>query len=1267
MTRGSMHAVVACLLVVCVAPAVDGFAGMESDRPHVGPGSIAAGRLHNVVALPDGRVLAWGGGRRGQIGDDGLTDRWVPTTVPNLDGIIAVTAGAVHTVAVTKAGDVYAWGENSSGRLGDGTRVRRSRPVRVRGLATIVAVAAGRAHTLALSADGQVFAWGRNSDGQLGTGNKVNALVPVRVRDLSDVVAIAAGDAHSLAVTRSGQLLAWGGNQFSMLGDGTAKDRLRPVAVGLSDVVAVAGGGAHSLALLKNGSVYSWGRGAHGELGTGSRRVAPRPVLVAGVKATAIAAGRRFSAAIRDDGRVVTWGANDSGQLGDRTTVRRLRPVLVEAVLEAVTIALGDAHAVAVTATGDVRTWGAGNSGQLGNGSAIDRSVASEIISDIPNWGADPDDIVEPPDTVPPTITASTSPSSGTGWMTTPVTVTFQCADDVAVASCSGPITAASDGVHRLVGTAVDLAGNRASVSVSVSLDLSPPALIISEPANHSLIEADVVEVIGGAIDLASGLVDARCNSSPAQVSNGVVRCAVNLHPGRNDIVLHAIDAIGRNASLSISVTRVGAGTALTLTPASRAMTIGETAALSLRDEAGVAVDQAVWSSSAPDVVALSESDPPVLTALGTGTVIITAEKDGVSATASIEVSPALPAGTTRWTLPALPGLTSERPLFAHRVDAAVPLMFAVESAQWDTATLRAVTADGEVLWQMFSPGLPMMGDSFGGVLSLVFDEDGNPRAYARIGGGSIGAWRYQSAGELGRPAQAPDGTIYAIELLPGGVTTAGQPILDKYGIVLDGATGGLISRTLFRREVEQFTANWDGMVLDGNPPIICRSLYDDWAPETLDPIVGSDGRGYFVVRRHQLHKRANCLEPFRRRPDRTIEMGIDLVVLSRDTGPQTIDLYSTSCVGQLGTTLPCDLPVHAVQLIPDGLGGTLVTWQRGTHMVGESVFLQRSMTRIDADGTIAERQVQPRFRMELMGQAGVALAFDGEWKSMDVKTGDIKWTSQLPSLAVLGARPDGGLAAVDFWSGELKMIDASGAIESSQQEFGLDWFAVQNSGDWIGRRGNQLTAVVGDFDDATRFSAAGGNTQGQLAVRRPGVGVWLKTHNALGPLPTYQHTSVRVTPFDQDWLRTNAAKFEICQPAEDCVPLGRDAFDNLFFTIGAGSGSADSNAQCLGQLRKGLNRPNDVQKPPTSPLTELPIDDLFQGIVVNSLLRSFDAYRNNLLYYCFPEERAGFYNSNSFIHGLLHAAGVPHSEQAPGRRAVPGWPTPVPALFFAR
>ncbi|HYE88614.1 MAG TPA: chitobiase/beta-hexosaminidase C-terminal domain-containing protein, partial [Vicinamibacterales bacterium] len=582
----------AAWVVVC-APTIEAERNggrVEVMREHVGPGSIAAGAAHTVLATPEGRVYAWGAGERGQLGDGALTDRWTPTPVPGVEKIVGLAAGTAHTVALSETGEVFTWGANTFGVLGDASVKRSAVPIPVAGLRNIRMIAAGDAHTLALDAEGHVYAWGANTSGQLGHGKKSSSPTPVVVADLHDVVAIAAGAAHSLAVTRDGRLYAWGRNDFSALGDGTTKDRAQPVAVALSDVADVAAGGGHSLALLRNGTVYSWGRGANGELGTGSTRVASTPAIVEGVNATDVAAGRHFSAALLRDGQVAVWGANGSGQIGDGTTERRLLPSTVSGLSEVVSIALGASHAIAVTATGDVRTWGEGESGRLGGGSTATQDRPVEIMADVPDWGEDPgsDRAPAPPsidpqtgiypapqlvtitpartgdivrytltgldpdqnapaysgpfvvgssstvlarsfspiglqsdvraatytiDTTPPTIVATATPPVHDGWVLTPVTVTFECADNLGVAFCPGPVVIAHDTTGHIVsGTVVDVAGHTATASVTVNVDTDPPALTIESPQSGASFNAATIMISGRAVDPGSGIAQAGCN-----------------------------------------------------------------------------------------------------------------------------------------------------------------------------------------------------------------------------------------------------------------------------------------------------------------------------------------------------------------------------------------------------------------------------------------------------------------------------------------------------------------------------------------------------------------------------------------------------------------------------------------------------------------------------------------------------------------------------------------------------------------------------------
>ena len=120
-------------------------------------------------------------------------------------------------------------------------------------------------------------------------------------------------------------------------------------------------------------------------------------------------------------------------------------------------------------------------------------------------------------------------------------------------------------------------------------------------------------------------------------------------------------------------------------------------------------------------------------------------------ATIAVVAGTELAAGAERWAVPPTPGRAMQPPIYTNRVDDTGPDLFIVEPEKWGEATLRAVDAEGSVLWQQHSPGIPLMGDSFGGVIAGVLydvDQGDDFRALLRFGdAGGVPPWRYQSPG----------------------------------------------------------------------------------------------------------------------------------------------------------------------------------------------------------------------------------------------------------------------------------------------------------------------------------------------------------------------------------------------------------------------------------------------------------------------------------------------------------------------------------------
>jgi hypothetical protein len=179
------------------------------------------------------------------------------------------------------------------------------------------------------------------------------------------------------------------------------------------------------------------------------------------------------------------------------------------------------------------------------------------------------------------------------------------------------------------------------------------------------------------------------------------------------------------------------------------------------------------------------------------------------------------------------------------------------------------------------------------------------------------------------------------------------------------------------------------------------------------------------------------------------------------------------------------------------------------------------------------------------------------------------------------------------------------------------------------------------------------GNRQGQLRLRNPGVGIFGKSHFVPGPFSA-QHVSIRITP-------SNIGYWRGLMPTEF---LPQDQYGNHFLTLGAGTAEGDSSISCSGVLTKGLNRPNDVTKPPVE-LEKLAVGPIAEDGLIAALLSHHGNYPNDLPYACLPELNPGMYNSNSYAHGLLLKSGAPIPRFPYRGVIVPGWPIPVPSYKF--
>jgi alpha-tubulin suppressor-like RCC1 family protein len=302
---------------------VNGRFGLRASSARIGDFLIAVNSA--------GQVFTSGSGTDGELGTGRFVDHsWRPVKARLPRGVRVRSAreGFHFAVAVSAAGRVLAWGVGGLGQLGNGQLRNRNAPVYVqlpRGV-KVTAVSAFNEGAIALTSTGRVLAWGYNFDGELGDGRKSDSRLPVWVSLARNtkVTSIAAGAFQLFAVTSTGGLLAWGDNNAGQLGIGHAGGLSRiPVRVHLPrgvKVVSASAGQAHSLALTSTGRVLAWGDNSQGQLGTGNRQDASAPVWVRLPKVahiTSIAAGQYHSLALTRGGKMIGWGGDGYGQMGD--------------------------------------------------------------------------------------------------------------------------------------------------------------------------------------------------------------------------------------------------------------------------------------------------------------------------------------------------------------------------------------------------------------------------------------------------------------------------------------------------------------------------------------------------------------------------------------------------------------------------------------------------------------------------------------------------------------------------------------------------------------------------------------------------------------------------------------------------------------------------------------------------------------------------------------------------------------------------------------
>jgi alpha-tubulin suppressor-like RCC1 family protein len=344
---------------------------------------LGTGRWNTPCArLRSGKVLGWGYGTLGGLGDGASTDRSTPVFMSSIADAVQVDCSASHSCVRNATGDVSCCGDDEYGQFGDGTTMRYSVLVPVAAFAGAAQLAVANGFTCVRQTSGQVLCAGSNNYGQLGDGTTHEQHSPVSVMGLTDAVDLRSGFEHVCAIRQNHRIACWGENFGGQLGDGTTRNQSQPVEIpGLTNVAELRLGGVFSCALHYSGTVACWGKNQYGQLGDGTTTDRSAPVNVVNLDdAISIGLGGFHACARRRSGQVVCWGNNMWGQLGDGTTDEHHAPTPVPGLMGVMEVDGGYGSTCARLGSGQLVCWGYNYYGQLGDGTTMDSSSPVNVL-----------------------------------------------------------------------------------------------------------------------------------------------------------------------------------------------------------------------------------------------------------------------------------------------------------------------------------------------------------------------------------------------------------------------------------------------------------------------------------------------------------------------------------------------------------------------------------------------------------------------------------------------------------------------------------------------------------------------------------------------------------------------------------------------------------------------------------------------------------------------------------------------------------------------
>ncbi len=209
-------------------------------------------------------------------------------------------------------------------------------------------------------------------------------------------------------------------------------------------------------------------------------------------------------------------------------------------------------------------------------------------------------------------------------------------------------VAALAEGANTISVSALDTFANSGSATVSVTLDSTPPAVVITAPPNGT-IAASPLALVEGTVSDASAIASLDVNGVAATLGAGSFSASVTLAQGGNTVTATATDAAGNTGAASITV-HVGAAPTLTITsPASGLLTMQSAVAVEVDASGASAVDVngvaasangGTWTATVPLAEGANTLTATATNAFGSAQAQVSVTRDSTPPVVTITVPP---------------------------------------------------------------------------------------------------------------------------------------------------------------------------------------------------------------------------------------------------------------------------------------------------------------------------------------------------------------------------------------------------------------------------------------------------------------------------------------------------------------------------------------------------------------------------------------------------------------------------------------------------